>query len=40
MKMKVKGKEVETEKADADEYETYKQLFADHPTFKSTPVVM
>ena len=30
------SKEAEVEKVEADEYQTYKEVFENHPTFKST----
>ena len=33
---KVSPKEKEVEKAETDEYQTYKEIFESHPTFKGT----
>jgi hypothetical protein len=37
IKAKTATKEVEAEKIESDEYQTYREIFENHPTFKGTP---
>lgn len=36
IKAKTAAKEVEAEKVETDEYQTYRDIFSAHPTFKSS----